>query len=73
MTDSVKSKKFELRNGELYYRLGERDVSCWYCMHSGSNYARVLASKTASVVRRLIWSLSHKILLICCEVHSEPD
>ena len=24
----LRSKKFELRNGELYYRLGERDVSC---------------------------------------------
>ena len=32
----LRSKKFELRNGELYYRLGERDVSCWYCMQSGS-------------------------------------
>ena len=24
----LKYKKFELRNGELNYRLGERDVSC---------------------------------------------
>ena len=24
----LRSKKFELRNEELYYRLGERDVSC---------------------------------------------